>query len=64
MTPVGIPHRHGNASYLVKGSHLPPQTTRFWQFKGQSQSITAPIAKPDLQDSSTLYQTHPWMPEM
>ena len=31
MPPMGIPHRHGDASYLGKGSHLPPQTTRVWQ---------------------------------
>ena len=56
--PMGIPCRHGDASYLGKGSHLPPWTTR------QLQSITAPSAKPDIQDSSTLYQAHPGMPEM
>ena len=37
-----------------KGSHVPPQTTQAWQFKGWLQSITAPTAKPDLQDSSPL----------
>ena len=64
MPPMGIPHRCGDTSYLGKGSHLPPQTTGFWQFKGWLQSITAPAAKPDLQDFSTLYQAHPGIPEM
>ena len=27
MPPVGLPCRCGDASYLGKGSHLPPQTT-------------------------------------
>ena len=64
-TPLmGIPHRHGDTSYLGKGSHLPPWTTGFWQFKGWSWSVTAPTAKPDLQDSSTLYWAHPGTPEM
>ena len=58
MPPMGIPHRHGDTSYLGKGSHLPPQTIGFWQFKGQLQSITALTSKPDLQDSSTLYRAH------
>ena len=48
-----------------KGSHLPSWTTRFWQFKGQSWTVTAPTAKPGLQNSSTLYhQAHPGMPEI
>ena len=64
MPPMGISHRCGDTSYLGKGSHLPPRTTGFWQFKGWLSSITAPTAKPDLQDSSTLYQVHPGMPEM
>ena len=55
MPPLGIPHRHGDASYLGKGSHLPPGTTGFWQFKGQLQSVTATTAKSDLQDSSILH---------
>ena len=48
MPPIGIPCSHGDASYLGKGSHLPPQTTGFWQFKGRLQSVTAPAAKPHL----------------
>ena len=60
----GILHRHGDTSNLGKGSHLPLWTTRFWQFKGWSWSVTAPATKPDPQNSSTLYQAHPGMPEM
>ena len=60
----GLPSKCWDASDLGKGSHLPSQTTRFWQFKGWSQTVTAPAAKPDLQDSSTLYWTHPGMTEM
>ena len=36
---------------------------QIWQFKWQQQPATVPAAKPDLQDSSTLYQAHPGMPE-
>ena len=37
---------------------------QIWLFKGQSWSATAPTAKPDLQDSSTLFQAHLGMPKM
>ena len=30
----GLPRKHVDASDLGKGSHLPSQTTGFWQFKG------------------------------
>ena len=50
-----LPSKHGDASYLGEGSHLPSGTTGFWQFKGWSQTITVPTVKPDLQDSSTLF---------
>ena len=54
-------YRCGDTSDLGKGSHLPSQTT--CQFKGQLQTTTAPTAKPDLRDSSTLFCAHPVMPE-
>ena len=59
-----LPSKHGDASDLGKDSHLPSWTTRFWEFKGQLQTITAPAAKPDLQDFPTLFQAHPGMPKM
>ena len=34
-----------------------------WQFKGWLQSATAPAAKQDLQDSSTLFWARPGMSE-
>ena len=60
----GLPSKHGDASSLGKCSHLPSWTTGFWQFKGQSQTMTAPTAKADLWDPSTLFWTHHGMLEM
>ena len=42
-----------------KGSHLPPGTTKLGNLRDGCNSVTAPTAEPDLQDSSALLLESP-----
>ena len=60
-----LPCRCGDASDLGKGSHLPSQTTGFWQFKGWLWTVTALCCH--IQTFRILplcFEAHPWMPEI
>ena len=63
-TTNGVPLQMWGHLLPRKRQSLTSLNHLIWQFKGWSWSITAPTAKPDFQDSSTLYWAHPGTPEM
>ena len=66
MPPIGLPLRHGDTSDLGERLSFTSRNNQAWQFKGWSQSVTAPTAEPDLKILLlyVLMRAHPGIPEM
>ena len=55
MPPTGFLSDVGTPPTWEKGSHLPAGTTKLGNLRDGCNSVTAPTAEPDLQDSSAPF---------